>query len=82
MGYPEDSMILPDDAPSDLVDPTVFAQFDVLGNAFAVPTMAHIVTCLGPVFRGETPVPPARSVRHLPSTFEEVAEKANPNLGN
>ena len=72
MGYPSGAMILPDDQAEDKVDPIVFAQFNVLGNAFAIKPMAHILSHLGGAFGSSNELPPTQDISFLPATHQQV----------
>ena len=83
MGFPVGTSRLPDDGPSADIDPTCWGPRDVIGNAFAIPTIKYIFSHIIPHIMSGEVIPNLRSVENLPGTYEEVMALAYPSwLGN
>jgi site-specific DNA-cytosine methylase len=72
MGYDPESFILPADQPESPEDPFIYAQFNVIGNAFALQSMRHILTRLSGAFGSNQALPIEQDLSNLPTSQEEI----------
>ena len=82
MGYGPFDMLLPSERTSYDPSEDYWEAFSVLGNAFALGAISHVLAPLLPLFTGVGEAPPSRPLHHLPSSFEEVADRVRHFQGN
>ena len=73
MGYHAESFILPDDQPESPDDPFIYAQFNVIGNAFALQSLKHILSRLAGAFGSQRPLPIEQDLSNLPYSHDEIS---------
>ena len=78
MGFPVGSTAIPADASREDPDEAIWARHNVLGNAFAVDAIEHVLRPLDPVFTGIGPAPPSRDLSALPTSKEAVFARLRP----
>ena len=71
MGWP--STALPEDDRLDDKSEAVWKRHDIIGNAFAIPPILHILEHLSGYFGGQRKTPPKRDLTTLPASLEEIA---------
>ena len=71
MGWP--STALPEDDRLDDKSEAVWKRHDIIGNAFAIPPIQHILEHLSGYFGGQRKTPPKRDLTTLPASLEEIA---------
>ena len=72
MGYDPTAFILPEDQPESQEDPFIYAQFNVIGNAFALQSLKHIFKRLSGAFGSDQELPIEQDLSNLPASQEEI----------
>ena len=72
MGYHPETFILPDDRQESPEDPFIYAQFNVIGNAFAVQSLRHILRRLAGAFGSQDDLPNEQDLSNLPASESEI----------
>ena len=72
MGYDPEAFILPEDQPESPEDPFIYSQFNVIGNAFALQSLKHILKRLSGAFGSDQELPVEQDLSNLPASSEEI----------